>query len=257
MSYPFILYDNVFDLTTTATDTDANGDYNAAYVSDLLPYTLWLAASTGTKYISVDATASETADTLAIVGHNLGTAGATVSLESSATGAWAGEETERVAGFVPSDDENIIKQFTSGSDRWLRLKIISAAIAPQVGVLMVGERLDFPAYPDSPFEYRTEKINTVNNISRAGHLLGVDNKYTPLTMSASFTWVSYTFMDGDYKTFWDAHGKLQKPFVWVPNITEWPTSSFFVRFPNNFKNSIKLKDTSNMEKLSLKFEGIA
>lgn len=252
---PFILYHNIFDATTTATDTDAGGDYDPAYVSDSRPYTWWQAASVGTKYLYIDAGAATAVNALSIFGHNL--TGATVSVESSTSGAWGGEEVEQLAGFNPTDDKIIVKTMTGATIRYWRIKIISAAIVPKIAVAMLGERLDFPLYPDSPFTLKQEKINTATNVSRLGHLLGADIKYTPVKVSAQFTWVPMTFINGDYETFWNTHGRKMKPFIWVPNITEWPASAFFVRFVKGFSHGAQLKDTTNAEQLKVKFEGIS
>ncbi|OQY16387.1 MAG: hypothetical protein B6I36_10350 [Desulfobacteraceae bacterium 4572_35.1] len=250
---PFLLYKNVFDSTTTATDTEADGDYDSAYVSDSRPYTRWLAASSGTKYLTVDAGTATMADTLSILGHNL--SGATVSVESSTTGAWGGEEVERLAGFVPANDYIIIKKTTEATARYWRVKIVASS-APFVAVLMLGARLDFPLFPDAPFVPEVQTINAEANISKTGHLLGVDVNYTPLKLDVSFTWPEMTFIEGIFDDFWTSHGRLVKPFIWVPNIEEWPDRAYLVRFPQNFKYSYQLNDTTNAEALKLSFEGV-
>ena len=91
MGNPSILYDNIFTLATpTATTTDSGDEFDAAHLNDYRTYTYWKASKSSTCYLYIDAGASDTADTLGIVSHNLGTVGATVSVESSATGAWGG-----------------------------------------------------------------------------------------------------------------------------------------------------------------------
>lgn len=254
---PFILYDNIIDSTVTATDTESDGDYDEAYLADLRPYTQWKAASVGTKYLTMDAGAAVTVSTFSMLAHNLGTAGATVSIESSTTGAWGGEEVLRLSGFVPSTDLIIIKKTTEATARYWRAKIISASVVPIVSVFMLGESLDFPVYPDSPFTIDEQTINAESNVSKAGHLLGVDVFYVPVKNNVSFSWPEMSFVEGDYKTFWETHGRLMKPFVWVPNIDEWPDKAYFCRFPKGFTHSYQQKDTTNAESLSLTLEGVA
>jgi hypothetical protein len=257
MTEPFILYDNIFDNTVTATDTEATGDYNVAYIQDLRPYTYWKAASLGTKHLTIDAGAATAADSLAIFSHNLGTASATVSLESSTTGAWGGEEVEQIAGFVPTTDLVIMKTFTSATIRYWRVKIVTAGVAPYLGVCILGARLDFPVYPDSPFTPKTEAINATAEISKGGHLLGVTSRYSPLSFSVNLTWPPMSWVDGDFKTFWENHGRQVKPFFWVPNFTTWADRTYFVRFPASFSLSAPQSDTTNADNLMLSFEGIA
>jgi hypothetical protein len=67
-----------------ATDTDAADEFNPLNVKDLRKYTQWKAASSGQKYITVDTEdAGAVADGLGIRGHNLGTAAASIVVESS------------------------------------------------------------------------------------------------------------------------------------------------------------------------------
>jgi hypothetical protein len=64
------------------------------------------------------------ANSIAIVKHNLGTAGASVSVESSTNGsAWS----ERLASFVPSNDKALFKVFTGVSAQYWRIKIVTAS----------------------------------------------------------------------------------------------------------------------------------
>jgi len=256
MTEPMILYSNVLASGVTATNTAA-GDYSVDYLYDLRPYTYWRAASFGTRYITMDAGAAVAVDSLAIYKHNLGTAAATVSLESSATGAWAGEQTERVAGFVPTTDFVIFKTFAQVSVRYWRIKIVTDAIAPEMAVAMIGAAMDFPVFPDSPFTPLSESVNATAETSKGGHLLGVTSYYSPISVDVGFTWPPMSFVDGDFKTFWDNHGRRLKPFFWVPNFSQWAGKIYFVRFPDNFTLAVPQSDTTNADTLRLKFQGVA
>ena len=76
MSNPIIFYDNIFTIATpTATTTDADSAFDVANINDYRTYTYWKSTSSATNYLYIDATAADDADTLAIVGHNLGTDG--------------------------------------------------------------------------------------------------------------------------------------------------------------------------------------
>ena len=210
---PIILYDNSLgNGEITATDTGTG--YDADNVFDLREYTYWVASSVGTKYLAVDAGGVVYADTLGIAGHNLGTATAIVSLESSVTGAWAGEEVERVAGFIPLNDNILLKTFSAIYAQYWRLKIITSSIAAQIGVLSVGERLTFPSGPLAPTAPYTESIEAATEVSKAGNLLGVAIAYNPLAVKVKFRGLDYSWLWGDFKTFWDYHGKQLKPFFW-------------------------------------------
>lgn len=252
---PIILYDNLFDDgTPTATDT-ATG-YAVANINDLRPYTYWVAASSGTKYLAVDAGSAVSADALGISGHNFGTAAATVSLESSTTGAWGGEEVERVAGFAPSDDKTLIKAFTSASVRYWRLKIVTASVAAQVGVLSVGARLTFPAGPLAPTAPYSESIEARTEVSKTGNQLGTAIAYHPLAVKVSFRGLAYSWLWGDFKTFWDGHGKLLKPFFWSIDLTNFPAQYLRLSSKQSFETPLYF-GLSQGDKTTLNLVGVS
>lgn len=254
MSLPKILYDNILASGVTATDTAT--DYSVDNIYDLRTYTYWTAASSGTKYITMDAGAAVDVDSLAIISHNFSTASATVSLEHDDNSGFT-SPTEAIAGFAPTADTAIFKSFTSVSERYWRVKIVTAAVAARIGVVILGEEVEIPVYPDAPFTPKVESIIASTKRTKAGSILGSTLNYNPLTFSVSFDYPPFSFLDGDFKTFWDDHGKLLKPFFWVPNLSELDTDIYFVKFPDNFKLAIPQKNTSNADKLKLKFEGVA
>jgi hypothetical protein len=255
MTEPAILYDNIIASGVTATDT-ATG-YSVDNLHDLRSYTSWKANSAGTKYITMDAGAAVPVDALAIYTHNLGTISATVSLESSTTGVWGGEEVEQVAGFSPSTDLVIYKSFTQATVRYWRIKIVTVSYEAQAGIIMLGEALDFPVYPDSPFTPSSEAINATSEQSKGGHTLGVTSYFSPISTNVSFTYPAMSFIDGDFDTFWTNHGRLLKPFFWVPNLSQWPSKVYFVKFPASFSLAVPQSDTTNADSLNLSFEGIS
>lgn len=79
---PVILYDNRYnDGTPTATDS-ASG-FSILNIKDMRPYTFWKGASAGVKYLTINCGSAKSADLLGIIGHNLGTIGSNVVLQSS------------------------------------------------------------------------------------------------------------------------------------------------------------------------------
>jgi len=253
MDKPFLLYDNRFlDGIPTATGTALDTD--PLHLRDLRTYTFWQAAAGGTNYVAVDCGQAAKADCLAIVGHNLGSASAQVSLEVSSDGAsWS----TRIAAFVPADDRVLVRNCVEANLRHYRLKIVTAAIAPRIAILLLGARLEFPNYFDqqmTPFE---EKIIADLADSKTGALLGVQTRYFPFDASFKTTRVSSEWYMGDYRTFWTNHGRLLKPFVFAPSLDTLPEFIAFCRmhesatFKPNYKSS-----TSKIETFEFKIEGV-
>ena len=198
-----------------------------------------------------------TADSLGILSHNLGTANASVFVESSATGDWGGEETTRLSSFTPSDDKALFKTFTNATDLYWRLGITTASVTPYFAVALLGEALEFPIYPDAPFTPKSEGISASTSKTKAASILGSVVDHHPLSFRVSFDYPPFSFLDGDFKTFWDDHGKQLKPFLWVPNLDDLPNDIYWVKFPDRMKLAIPRKNTSNADRLLLTFEGVS
>jgi hypothetical protein len=253
MATPIILYDNRFnDGTPVPTDTETGYDVNN--IKDLRAYTFWLADSNGNKTIYVNCGSAKSADAMGIIGHNLFTCGATISVESSPDGAaW----TTRLAGFTVTDNKAILKTFTTASLQWWRISLTGCSVAPYMAVCMIGVRLTFPVEPEAGFDPYGEGIEADTGVSVAGNLLGSTILYHPVEIAPNFTVVTRTWVSGDYKTFWDAHGKLLKPFFWGWDLTTYPAHVLYLRCKAGMKYKMPVSMLTYVDSLALQMEGVA
>lgn len=281
---PFLLHKNVFEYgTITATDTASGYDVNN--IIDGRAYTKWKAASAGTKYLTVSGVLDYhdydpvylTTDTgeeletdtglsleigpgivnaLGITGHNLGTARAGISVESSddAGATWE----EELPVFYPSSDKTILVLITSYRRAYHRVKIVSPTIAPEIGVLCLGARLDFPmGLKRAPFLY-TLSVEAESPKTKSGNKTSVTVRYRPVTLEHEYTIKAgnYDWLVGSFRTFWDDHGSLLKPFFYAPDLVNLPTLVYFAWLPVDAAHAHKaiyvgLSDTFTMKMESL------
>lgn len=253
-SYPCILYSNLFDLgTPTATDT-ASG-YSVSNITDWRPYTYWVGNSAGTEAITVDTAATTSAaDTLCIMGHNLYTATASVSLYSSTTGAWAGEEIQRLTAATPTDDKLWMRTFTSAVARYWQIRITTAAVAARIGIACLGSRLDFPRYPFGNFDPYPETLNADSARSKAGNLLQVTRQNVGIEVQWQFKNVTPTWIDSYFKTAWDNHLSLGKPFFASWDRTNHSTEAYLLAVPPGF--TLAMPYDPYRRSITLKMEGV-
>ena len=251
---PIILGDNRFlDGTPTATDT-ATG-YSVLYIRDYKTFTSWKGASAGTKYLTVDCGSAKSADCIAFARHNFGSGGATISVESSDTGAWGGEETQRIDPFTLNDDKAALRAFASASARYWRVKIVSATIAPQVAVLLVGVRIVFPYPPDAPFSSGKEVIEVDANRSRTGQFLGADVRFKPYSIRPAWSNLSRTWVESYFLPFWTNHASNLTPFFWAWDLANYPSDVRYVRVPENYGMDPPASILSVYDSISLEMEG--
>jgi hypothetical protein len=257
VSAPIILAQNILELgTPTATDTDADTAYSVLHLTDRRTYTYWLGASAGTKYVTIDCGTPVPADALGIIGHNLYTATATVSVEWSADGvSW----TEALAGFTPTSDKAFLKTFTAATKRYWRLKIVTASIAAKIAVVFLGSRVTFPRTWSHPsrgaFDPLPEKIVASSVRSKAGNLLGSVLQYASISMTMEIELLTDTWISGTFRTLWDTYlSQLYPVFVsWDPG--DHPAEVLFGKIPDDFELSRPWTQNA-YRSLSLEFEGV-
>lgn len=247
---PKILYDSILiGATLTATDT-ATG-YDVDNITDLRPYTLHKFNEAGTKYITIDCGEDATADAIGFVGHNFGTADATVTVEHSANNIdWSAA----VVTIEPTDDKSLMKEFTSAENRYWRIKIVTATVAAQIGVALLGQVLTFTRWPKSGFDPDALSIAASSETSKTGNVLGATLKYVSRTISMSLEGITPTWISTTFKTAWDNHIELLKPFLFAWDITNHSTEVYYVRIPENF--SLKMPYDPVRRTLSLTLQGV-
>jgi hypothetical protein len=172
---------------------------------------------------------SDAADALGIDGHNLGTAGAAVSVESSDDeSTW----TERLAAFNPSDDTAILKTMTSFQAASKRLKIVTASVAPYLAVAMLGNKLEFNrgAYIGDgaivPWQFG---IVASAQRSKTGNLLGNSIRYKPIDISMTIPTDIYDWFNEYFWPFWRDHGSELKSFFFAPDLTTFTDKIFWMQ----------------------------
>ena len=234
-------YDTMLGLagsSLTATST-ATGDYSVSYLYNMLEIGAWMAANTNTPvYIAYDAGAgnAKTADYMVIMGHNLKTIGATIVLQYSTSGAWAGEEIGVFAEFSPEADTVILKEFSqSTAARYWRLKItgvLSAAPYMTLCVWGLKTELDYASASFDPYEQEA-KANV--NLSQAGYVTGVHTQYAERALQLRFDDADATLY-GKIKTWWDTSGLKNFFVAW--DTANNPTDVYLMRPDAKFSNPL-------------------
>ena len=251
---PILLFDNRFDDGTPTATSEATG-FPIENAFDLREYMFWKATDNATQYLTIDCASAKSADALGIMGHNLNTVGATVSVEYSTTGAWGGEEVEALAGFEPTDDTALLKVFTTAEKRYWRVKIAGSSAAPYIGVLILGERLTMEKYiSGGSFDPQPERPVSETVINDAGHHLGTVLDRTEIVINASWRNLIPAWVDSTFRPAWDDYLSQLKPFFWAWDITNHADEVHFVRLARNFRLSMPY--TPTRRSLTLTFQAL-
>lgn len=227
MALPIIVWENQGanpDINAwTATDTDSGSQYHVDNLLDFRPYTRWKAASSGEKFISGDWSTvpggTVTVDCFALIGHNLKTVAADIYLEVF-EGTWVDAGTGLIN--ATADDEIIVGILPAAkTDDSFRLRLDNTTAAAELGVFLLGQKLEFPRYLKGGWDPEGQRIEADQAISQAGEILGSVIRYrehilTPQWDRLTETWIRNTFLP-----IWTDHLSQLKPFVfsWDPSGT--------------------------------------
>jgi hypothetical protein len=207
-------YDTMLDntgSTLTATSTESTGDYDVAYLFNMLETNYWQAEDTALldpQYITLDLGVGNTAtaDYLIILGHNLNTAGATVTLQSSVDLAFT-SPLDAFTGVVVSADTVFLKEFTQPTaQQYWRLKIAGhGATVPVMSLCIWGEKTELD-YASTAFDPYQQEYKGNVNMSQGGKVTGIHTHYVERSLNISITDADSIIYD-KVKTWFEAGWK--------------------------------------------------
>ncbi|MBT9169610.1 MAG: hypothetical protein DDT19_02972 [Syntrophomonadaceae bacterium] len=253
MANPMIVFDNRFlDGMLSATST-ATG-FNVRNIVDFRVYTYWRAAHAGTNFITVDCGIPRTADCLAVIGHNLRNANATVSVESSVDNiTW----TTRIAGFTPSSNRAFLRIFFPPvTERHWRIRIVTATVPPILAIIYLGHRILFPFPPDTPYIPYRESIEAESSIGKTGYILGSVVRFKPIQIFVRFSNLTRTWIMENFIFFWDNYASNLRPFFWAWDITTFPNMVFFVTIDKESSFEMPTSILPFIDSIELNMKGI-
>jgi hypothetical protein len=251
---PIIMYESMLnDCTPTATSTAT--DYNVLNLRDLRLYMYWMATSAATQYITCPLASAQTANCLVIIGHNLATVGATISVEYSSDN-FAADINTALSGFTVTTDKVIMRTFTQQSAEYWRLKLTGMSAAPYMAILMIDNMLQFPYPEDAPYTPFKDRIKGETQRSRRGHHLGSAVDYQGIQITANFSNLSRTFIFDTYRPFWDYYASQLKPFFYAADIGTFPDLVFFVKVPDDETFGPPMSKSELVDRITLNMEGL-
>jgi hypothetical protein len=262
MSFPTILYDSRFHdsaAVITANSCAANGP--VANLADYRSYTFWQGVSVAaTHIIDIDLGASTGAiNCIGFVGHNLKTADATISVQYSIDAT--NYTTALTATTLPaaSSDLPFLRTLDSSisARRYFRVTIQTAAVAPKIGCIFLGDKLTFPANPTIPLTPYSLGMEVESQLSKTGYLLGSVVRHKPVKMN--FTILpsenNATWFQSTYKTFWLNHGSEGRPFFFALDTAAFPNDAWWVSL-DNAQYATPMSMSSRVEGFSIQLKGI-
>jgi len=252
---PVILSDNLLARGTLTSPQGTDPNAPVSMVVDGRPYTRVKFTDPGTwNTIVVELPVAEACDTFALAGHNLTTGDIINRYYSDDGTTWTGAGAHTMTG---SEDPIIFTTGTSAAHKWWRLAINTAAsgnTTPEIGVAMIGTRLEFPAPPESPFVPEQITPVTEQTISKAGHLLGALERYQKVAINPTWKNLDRAWVENTLRPWWDAVAAKRLPFFWAFDLDAYPELVHYVRHTGGWQAPISVG--GYVDQVALKLEGV-
>lgn len=209
---PVILYNNIFIASEITADQEASG-YPDDNLADLRTYLRWKATSSANQYITFTLGSSHAADAIGFAGHNLGTIGASVTIQYY-SGSWL---TALSIGTM-ANDKPYVGLFTSQSSSQWRIALTAMSGTPEIGVIILGSRLTMEKGLAEGWDPDNQQTETEGVVAKSGELLQANVRFHEYLLSAEFRRLTPNWVESNLLPAWENHLGLMKPFFfsWEP-----------------------------------------
>ena len=127
--------------------------------------------------------------------------------------------------FIYIDPEGV-----SYPNRYWRVKFtmheMPMPIIVQIGLMFLGDFLEFPCYPETGFDPNSEEVILEPTRSESGYLLGVVEKYRQRRLSVEFPFLPDSWVRDNFLPFWNNH--IPKPFLFAWDYENHPDELYLV-----------------------------
>ncbi len=271
MTNPSLIFESVYDTDfyadgTISSDSETSG-WPADNVKDwrISSGYRWKANdTTSPTYVRVDLGAGNTANptTMIIQGHNLSSASARYKVMYSSDN-FSADNNDAFSEVTPTDNKIQVQTFTATAARYWQVYIDKAAgafaEAPQIGVIILGRRLELDVGIQQGFDVYGERIVSDMVRNEGGAPLGGNLRYVQKRFSLDYPDPGMSDADwfdrGSGLNFDDdfvAHLRKVKPFYFAWDIGNNPTETFLC-WAEEF--STPFAQTTARRELHLPFHG--
>lgn len=236
MGYPKLLFDNRFADAVPVASTTAAGNYAAANVADMRPYTWWQPTALPAT-LTVDCGAAKAADFVALYGHDLHTQGATVEVHGSTDNFVVSDVL--IGTVSPGSDDPFLLEFASANYRYWRLKITGGTTMPSIAIVLIGAAFVMPKYLTSGFDPLSRALmlqgssGGSTNSNENGQPLGKIIDFEQFMQTLTFTNVSWAWLRASWQPAWRSNLR-GSPFIFAWDSINYPAELYLVTAGDNY-----------------------
>lgn len=227
---PRIGWHNLLTASNVSAD-EADADYPVTNLANPATSLKWKGATTGVQTIEIALAEAEAVNYFAIAGHNFGTDGTNIKLQSSSDGStWADVTDSRVL----ASDYAFMEEFADETKQYFRLHLTPQTNVPQLAVLHIGrvlrmQRRLFVGYKPPTLNRKTE---VSSGHSESGQFLGRVKRRQMLENSVDFNNITQAWVRETFEPFM-VYAET-KPFFFAWRPSSWPNEVAYMWLQGDF-----------------------
>lgn len=216
--------------TGTASGSASGADPD--WVTDGETWSVWQGSGASVS-LTITFASTYTTGYAALAAHNIGSTGASVSLQTSTDGNTF-TAPSGITAHSPDDDSAIVWLFGNASIRAVRFVFSGGSAAPQVAVAQAGEVLEFPRlanFVGLPIS-ESERVSYRHQQSITGDVLGRAVQGAHLEFQVVIQHLPETFRTATGDITWKgfkAHIEATGPFFVIPKASSYPDDVAYAR----------------------------
>lgn len=231
MGLPKLFFDNRFADGIPVASSTAAGNYAAANVADMRPYTWWKANALPAT-LTTDCGSAKLADFALILGHDLYTQGASVEVRGSNDNFSTSDVL--VDSFTPTSDDPFLMEFTVASYRYWRAAITGpAGNKPVVAMVLLGVAFVIPKSMQAGFDPLARMAEQASNNNDNGNPLGKIIQHETWKETLLFKNLSWDWVRSEWQAAWRAHLR-GSPFVFAWDSIRYPSELYLVSISGKY-----------------------
>ena len=237
MAKPIILWENELEWASEISCLTSEPDYPVENLKDWREYLIWKSNSASTHTIDITLnthyfTALEKIRAFALYNYSHSGASTPVALEVRYSSnqvdwtEWFFDENDLVSGepYIYIDPTGV--PYPNIYWQVIFYSQFPSQIVAQVGLMFLGDYLEFPCYPERGFDPNSEEVILEPTRSERGYLLGVVEKYRQRRLSVEFPFLPDSWVRNNFLPFWNEH--IPKPFLFVWDYENHPREIYLV-----------------------------
>ena len=234
MGYPKLLFDNLFGDGTVVASGTAAGNYAAANITDMRPYTWWKAPSLPSS-LTVDSGAVQPGNYALVYGHDLLTRGATVEVRASTDNFAASNVL--LATVTPASNDPFLVEFATANYRYWRLNFTGTAVnTPSIAIAMIGNAFVMPKFLSAgDFDPIGRALSQQSNNNDNGYPLGKIIDFEKFTQTLQFANVSWSWLRSAWQPAWRSNLR-GSPFIFAWDSVNYPAEIYLVNAGDNYQS---------------------